>query len=66
MERFSQLKKGYNSKNNWWILPYIQLDIHFTIIFVPVYKIWIQYTNRFKRYQMETIFQLFFNIDKGP
>ena len=31
-----------------------------------VYKILIQYTNLFKRYQTETIFQLFFNIDKGP
>ena len=35
---------------------------------IPVYKIWIQYTNPFKRYQTETIFQLhvFFNIEKGP
>ena len=36
------------------------------LLFISVYKIWIQYTNLFKRYQTETIFQLFFNIDKGP
>ena len=29
-------------------------------------KIWIQYTNLFKRYQTETIFQIFFNVEKEP
>ena len=34
---FSKLKKGHNSKNNWWILPYkIQLDIHFMIIYLCI------------------------------
>ena len=62
---FSKLKKGHNSKkklvdftlNRTWPTFYD---------YIPVYKIWIQYTYLFKRYQTETIFQLFFNIDKGP
>ena len=33
---------------------------------IYMYKIWIQYTNLFKRYRTETIFQLFLNIVKGP
>ena len=28
----STLIKGRNSKNNWWILPYIELDLYFIII----------------------------------
>ena len=35
--------------------------------YVPVYKISIQYTNPFKRYRTETIFQSwkFFKVEKG-
>ena len=29
-ENFSKLKKGHNTQNNWWILPLIKLDLHFT------------------------------------
>ena len=54
VENFSKLKKGHNSQNNWWILPFIKLDLHF-YDYIPVYKISIQYTNPFKRYRMETI-----------
>ena len=33
--------------------------------YIPVYKIWIQYTNLFKRYQTETIFNYFSTLIKG-
>ena len=53
---FLKLKKGHNSYNNWWILPLIEPDLYF-YDYLHVYKIWIQYTNLFKRYPKETIFQ---------
>ena len=57
MERkpFFKLKKGHNSQINWWILPKIELDLHFIIHlcikFVPKFV-----PNLFKRYRTETIF----------
>ena len=33
VEIFSKFKKGHNSQNNWWILPEIELDLHFMIIY---------------------------------
>ena len=33
---FSTLKKGHNSQNNWWILPLIELDLHFMIIYLCI------------------------------
>ena len=29
---FFKVEKGHNSQNNWWILPKIELDLHFMII----------------------------------
>ena len=46
--------KGHNSDNNRWILSLIELDLYF-YDYTPVYEIWIQYTNVFKRYRLETI-----------
>ena len=34
--KFSKLKKGHNSQNNWWILPLIELDLHFMIIYLCI------------------------------
>ena len=62
---FSKVKKGHNSKNNWRILPYIVLDLQFMIIYLYI-KFESNTLIFFKRYRTETIFQLFFNIDKGP
>ena len=38
MERkpFSMLKKGHISKNNWWILLVIEIDLHFMIIYLCI------------------------------
>ena len=36
VENFSKLKKGHNSQNNWWILPKIELDLHFMIIYLCI------------------------------
>ena len=36
VENFSKLKKGHNSQNNWWILPSIELDLHFMIIYLCI------------------------------
>ena len=37
VENFSKLKKAHNSQNYWWILPEIELDLHFNI-YISVYK----------------------------
>ena len=44
---FSKLKKGRNSQNNWWIFT---LNQTWPTIndYIPVYKIWSQYTNLYK------------------
>ena len=36
VENFSKLKKGHNSQNNWWILPLIELDLHYMIIYLCI------------------------------
>ena len=36
VEHFSKLKKGHNSQNNWWIIPYIKLDLHFMILYLSI------------------------------
>ena len=53
---FSIFIKGHNSKNNWWIFT---LNRTWPIFYnyMLVYNIWIQYTNLFKSYGPETIFQ---------
>ena len=33
---FQSWKKGHNSHNNWWILPLIELDLHFMIIYLCI------------------------------
>ena len=30
--KFFNAEKGHNSQSNWWILPLIELDLHFMII----------------------------------
>ena len=32
--KFFKVKKGHNSQNNSWILPKIELDLHFIIIYL--------------------------------
>ena len=55
---FSTLKKGSNSKYNWWILPgTLNQTWPLFYNYMLVYKIWIQFTNLFESYGMETIFQ---------
>ena len=36
VEKFSKLKKIHNSENNLWILPSIDLDLHFLIIYLCI------------------------------
>ena len=36
VENFSNLKMGHNSQSNWWILPKIELDLHFMIIYLCI------------------------------
>ena len=33
---FSKLKKDHNSHNNWWILPLIELDLYFMIMYLCI------------------------------
>ena len=54
-------KKGYNSHNNWQILPQIEWPISYDNI--PVYKIWIENTNLFKK-SIEK--KTFFEEEIGP
>ena len=58
---FSTLKKGRNSKNNWWILPLIELDLYFIIIYLCI------------KYESNTLIfskvieqKPFFKVEKGP
>ena len=54
---FSTLKKGHNSKNNWWILPLTKLDIYFIIICLYMYIKYESNSLIFSNYGMESIFQ---------
>ena len=36
VENFSKSKKGYNFQNNWWILPLMELDLRFMIIYLCI------------------------------
>ena len=54
-KHLSKVKKGHNSHNNGLILPQLELDLYFMIIYLCVkYEF---NTLVFKRYQTETIFQ---------
>ena len=34
--KFFKVEKGHNSQNNWWILPWIELGLHFMIIYLCI------------------------------
>ena len=34
--KFFKVEKGHNSQNNWWILPLIELGLHFLIIYLCI------------------------------
>ena len=57
---FSKLKKGHNSKNNWWILPLIVLDQHFMIIYLCI-----KFESNTLIFYKDIEWNPFFNIDKG-
>ena len=35
-KHFLEAKKGHNSHDNGWILPYIELDLYFMIIYLRI------------------------------
>ena len=34
--KFFKVEKGHNSQNNWWIVPLIELGLHFMIIYLCI------------------------------
>ena len=70
-EPFFKLKNGHNSQNNWWILPLIELDLHFMIIYLcikfesntPIFT-----KKKKKKKKKKKILERkpFFKVEKGP
>ena len=62
---FFKVEKGHNSQNNWCILPLVEPDLHFMIIYLCI-KFQSNTLIFSKDIERKPFFQLFFNIDKGP
>ena len=58
---FSTLIKGRNSKNNWWILPSIELDLYFIIICLCI-----KYESNTLIFSKVMARKPFFKVEKGP
>ena len=69
MERnhFLKLKKGHNSQNNRWILLFIELDLHFMIIYLCI-KFQSNTPILSKHIAEKPFFKVenFFEVEKGP
>ena len=52
---------GYNSHNNRWILPQIELDLYFMIIYLCI-----KYGSNTPIFSKDIKRKLFFNIEKAP
>ena len=58
---FQSLKKGHNSQNNWWILPKIDFDLHFMIIYLCI-----KFESNTLIFSKDIEQKPFFKIEKGP
>ena len=55
-----KVKKGHNSNNNGLILPYLELDLYFMIIYLCV-----KFEFNTLMFSKDINLKLFFNIEKG-
>ena len=55
-----KVKKGHNSHNNGLILPYLELDLYFMIIYPCV-----KFEFNTLMFSKDTKLKLFFNVEKG-
>ena len=55
-----KVKKGHNSHNNWLILPYLELDLYFMIIYLSV-----KFEFNTLMFSKDIKLKLFFNVEKG-
>ena len=60
-KHFLKVKKGHNSHNNRWILPLIELDLYFMIIYLCI-----KYESNTLMFLKDINGKLFFNVEKGP
>ena len=60
-KHFLKVKKGHNSHSNGLILPLIELDLYFMIIYLCV-----KYEFNTLMFSKDIKLKLFFNIEKGP
>ena len=58
---FEVTKKGYNSHNNWWILPLIELNIYFMIIYMCI-----KYETNTLIFSKDINWKPFFKVEKWP
>ena len=56
-----EVTKGLNSHNNWWILPLIELDLYFLIIYLCI-----KYESNTLICSKDTEPKPFFEVEKGP
>ena len=54
------MKKGHNSHNNGLILPYLEYDLYFMIIYLCV-----KFEFNILMFSKDIKLKLFFNIEKG-
>ena len=55
-----KVKKGHNSHNNGLILPYLELDLYFMIIYL-----YVKFEFNTLMFSKDIKLKLFFNIEKG-
>ena len=55
-----KVKKGHNSHNNGLILPYLELDLYFMIIYL-----WVKFEFNVLTFSKDIKLKLFFNIENG-
>ena len=59
--RFLKLQKGHDSHNNWWILPLIEPDLYFMIIYMCI-----KYKSNTLIFSKDIELKPFFKVEKGP
>ena len=55
-----KVKKGHNSHNNGLILPYLELDLYFMIIYL-----YVKYEFNTLMFSKDIKLKLFFKVEKG-
>ena len=60
-KQFLKGKQGHNSHNNGWILPLIELDLYFMIIYLCI-----KYESNTLMFSNDIKRKLLLNVEKGP